>query len=710
MKKDLLFLAALFSVILTNAQVTQINNNNSLEVVYPLAASKTILSSEIDSSIWVSDATLAGTVQISPNIKYEGSGAVIGGNFIFSGYTPATGVELYMTDGTPGGTVLLKDIYSGTTGSRPGDFILFNGDIYFSAVTAANGRELWKTDGTSGGTAMVLDIVPGTDSSNNRDAYWLTATASYMLFAARTPSIGVELWKSDGTSAGTVLLKDINMGSSGADSSNPRYFYHYNSLEFFIAGDATNGEEIWKTDGTPGGTVIVKDINAGTANSTTYDLFPGFPYPIFNGFHAFNSKLYFTATDGASTGEMWVTDGTAGNTTLVKDIIPGVSIPIILLVNAVNLPAKFMFGVSDGSGLAELWESDGTNSGTKVFKTFTPNDPSEIPFIFISYSYDFTTGTINIPLFMGNKFFFIAGTMAEGYELWISDGTLGGTTIVKDINPGAVNGMDPANSLSYLYTQTNLFFAATDATHGNELWESDGTSGGTALVKDIYLNAGDAAPQLSLLTSAGKIFFTATDGDDANHRDLFVVNGSFQPLPIQLTDFTVTPKTNDALLQWSTLQETNSKDFTVQRSYDALHFENIGMVQAAGTTSNRHTYSFTDGGIINSGKSEVYYRLLATDKDGKNAYSKVLLLKIKANTDWIVRMLSNPVRGNVNVLLRGITGTVKLSIKDITGKTVFTNTYQNTNGQITLNANLQSGTYILVAENNNERKITKFIK
>ncbi|MEO6290734.1 MAG: T9SS type A sorting domain-containing protein, partial [Ginsengibacter sp.] len=86
------------------------------------------------------------------------------------------------------------------------------------------------------------------------------------------------------------------------------------------------------------------------------------------------------------------------------------------------------------------------------------------------------------------------------------------------------------------------------------------------------------------------------------------------------------------------------------------------------------------------------------------------LLKIKANTDWIVRMLSNPVRGNVNVLLRGITGTVKLSIKDITGKTVFTNTYQNTNGQITLNANLQSGTYILVAENNNERKITKFIK
>lgn len=191
---------------------------------------------------------------------------------------------------------------------------------------------------------------------------------------------------------------------------------------------------------------------------------------------------------------------------------------------------------------------------------------------------------------------------------------------------------------------------------------------------------------------------------------MYAVDGNFVPLPIKLTDFTVTSTTNDALLKWSTSQEINSKNFIIQRSYDAVHFENIGTIQAAGNSANRQAYSFTDIGIINSGKSEVYYRLLLTDKDGKNVYSKVILLKLKPNNDWIVRMLSNPVRGNVNVLLRGITGNVRLSIKDITGKTVFTNTYQNTNGQITLNAILQSGTYILVAENNNERKIIKFIK
>ena len=181
-------------------------------------------------------------------------------------------------------------------------------------------------------------------------------------------------------------------------------------------------------------------------------------------------------------------------------------------------------------------------------------------------------------------------------------------------------------------------------------------------------------------------------------------------MPLKLTDFTVTATTNDALLQWSTSQETNSKNFTIQRSYDARNFENIGTMQAAGTSANSKAYSFTDIGIMNSGKSEVYYRLLSTDLDGKIAYSKVILLKLKPNSGWIVRVVSNPVKGNVNVLLQGITGNVRLSIQDISGKTVFSNSYQNINGQITLNANLQSGAYLLVAENNKERKVTKFIK
>jgi hypothetical protein len=229
------------------------------------------------------------------------------------------------------------------------------------------------------------------------------------------------------------------------------------------------------------------------------------------------------------------------------------------------------------------------------------------------------------------------------------------------------------------------------------------------IVQDINLNAADADPS-GLLIFNQKIVFGATDGDNANARDLFVVDGSFTPLPVKLTDFTVALKTNDALLQWSTAQELNTKNFTIQRSYDAQHFEDIGMVQAAGTSSNRHAYSFTDAGIINSGKTIVYYRLLITDKDGKSQNSSVISLKLKGSSQWYVRLLSNPVRDNVNLILSGITGNVQLSVRDINGKTIYTKSLQNINGQISVPVVLEKGVYILEAETNNERKTVKFIK
>ena len=131
----------------------------------------------------------------------------------------------------------------------------------------------------------------------------LFSNGSYLLFAANTPGSGNELWKSDGTGAGTVLLKEIN---TGADSSNPDNFYRFNNMALFTATDATHGNEIWKTDGTPGGTVLLKDINPGTASSTSI---PGFPVNFFFGFHAFNNRAYFQSNDGTSTGELWTTDG-----------------------------------------------------------------------------------------------------------------------------------------------------------------------------------------------------------------------------------------------------------------------------------------------------------------------------------------------------------------------------------------------------------------
>src|SRR4029079_6461969 len=121
-----------------------------------------------------------------------------------------------------------------------------------------------------------------------------------------------------------------------------------NNMLLFVATDTAHGGEVWKTDGTGVGTVLVEDINVGPASSTSLELTPGFAFPIFSGFHLFNNKVYFRATDGDSNGQLWGSDGTT--TSLVKDIVPstGLTFPIIYLPLSINLPSKFIFSVSDG--------------------------------------------------------------------------------------------------------------------------------------------------------------------------------------------------------------------------------------------------------------------------------------------------------------------------------------------------------------------------
>jgi ELWxxDGT repeat protein len=699
----------LISVLSLPAQVTLINSNNSLHVVVPLSNGKTILVSELDNSIWSTDATLPGTIQISPDIQYEVFGGLLDGKLIFRGNTATTGSELFITDGTIVGTGLVKDIYSNGPSSIPSDFSTLNGFIYFSARTAVEGRELWRTNGTLAGTTLVKDIMPGIDSSNRADGYNLYSNGSYLLFAARAVGSGIELWKSDGSEAGTTMLKEINTANANADSSNPSGFFSFNNMILFVATDATHGEEFWRTDGTTGGTILLKDINPGPGSSTSYELFPGVSFDVFMSFHIFNNRAYFNAYDGVSNGQVWGTDGTVLNTTLLKDIVQGSPFPFILVIDAMNLPNKFIFPVSDGSGRSELWESDGTPVNTQLFKSFTPNDPSLIPFVLVTYGLDPLNGTFNPPLFQGNKFFILAGTQLEGYELWISDGTLPGTVLVKDINPGIGDGIELSNNFSFLYTSTFLFFAANDGVNGNELWKSNGINAGTTMVADINPNAGHALPELTYLCNS-RIIFSATNGDDAMKTDLYVVDGNFVSLPIKLTDFTVSLRYNDGILNWNTEQEINSKDFTVQRSFDGQQFEDIGTVQAMGTSNQEKKYAFTDAGIINCGKTVVFYRLKANDKDGKFYYSNIILLKLKEGSQWNVRLAENPVLDYLKLLLEGTRGIVQLSIKDISGKLVYARSVENINGQVSLQVQLPKGIYVLEAVTNNERKTIQFIK
>ena len=686
----------LLSTFSLTAQVTQINSNNSLTPIAPLPNGKVLLVSEIDSTLWVTDGTLISTLQLSNTIKYKDAGNLLGATYIFSGNTPATGIEVFKTDGTVGGTSLVSDINPASASSIPDvDFATLNGFVYFTAFRPAEGRELWRTDGTSGGTTLVKNIIDGPTGSNTTDAYHLFSNNSYLLLSVRTATEGAELWKSDGTDAGTIPLADIN---PGAASSNPDYFSPYNNLVIFQATDAAHGTEYWKTNGTPAGTTILKDINPGPGNMYAFSNLP-FQF-------RFNNKLFFVANDGTRGDEVWSTDGTELNTVILKDI-QSAPFSATSVFNAVKVGDKFFFTSSDLNTRFEMWQSDGTPNGTTLFKAFSPVDYGGSPFIFPPYDIDFVNLTVTQPLFQGNKFFFTAGTVDEGVELWVSDGTLPGTKMVKNIGPLASDGVSFG---SYAYTSANFYFTANDNVKGLEVYKSDGTEAGTSIVADINPNAADADPTLYYFVTNGRLLFNATNGDSPTAFDLYVLEGVL-PLPLHLLDFTVGKSTGNALVQWTTSKEINSRDFVVQRSDDGQNFITLGTIPATGNSIYKSTYQFVDASINSISKPKVFYRLQERSKDGSFTYSKVITLTLSGQNLFTIKLLGNPATNLLPLQISSSNEKITLRIVDAGGKLMRNQQTINGSGIVTLSLHeLKSGVYTLIAESLDERKIIKFVK
>jgi ELWxxDGT repeat protein len=177
------------------------------------------------------------------------------------GHLQSSKFELWKSDGTEAGTVLLKE-FTGGTGILHQDlhFTSFGGQLFFAA-NDANGFELWKSDGTEAGTVLVKDINRGEGSSHPQDLIHVGGT---LYFRADDGTHGGELWKSDGTEAGTVLVKDIRSGNTW---SAARHFSNVSGTVYFTADDGMHGSELWKSDGTEGGAVLVNDFVEGSGSS-----------------------------------------------------------------------------------------------------------------------------------------------------------------------------------------------------------------------------------------------------------------------------------------------------------------------------------------------------------------------------------------------------------------------------------------------------------
>lgn len=534
----------------------------------------------IGAELWRSDGTLAGTQNLidmnGGTLSSNPAGfARLGAFTYFAATTPAGGTELWRTDSTTGGTNLFVDIVAGTGSSSPSNFLTIGSTLYFTATRSTEGTELWKTDGTVGGTVLVADIAAGTGSSSPSQ---LTNVNGTLFFSATTSATGVELFKSSGTSGTTSLVKDVNPGATGSSLAN---LTAVGSTLFFSANDGTAGVELWSSDGTTVGTNLLLDINA-TGNSNP------------NNFVNANGTLYFAANDGAAGIELWTSGGTAGTTTLAADIFAGGSSsnPTSL----VNLGSNIYFSANSGTG-AELFKFDGTTATMVMdINATTGSNPSLLTVV-------------------ESNIYFSANDGVVGSELWKSDGTNAGTSLLKDVEPGSAG----SSISNIVVANKQIVFSAITSAAGQELWYSDGTQATTNIAGDIAPGISSSVPSRAFLHDY-TVFFGATN--DTVGREIFSALLNSPP-----TDIASTPS---SIAENSAIGTVVGALTTVDPNVGDTH--TYSLVAGTGSTDNA-SFSIVGSDLVAQqtfnfeAKSSYSIRVRTEDSTGY-AFEKILAISI----------------------------------------------------------------------------------
>jgi len=377
--------------------------------------------------------------------------------------------------------LLIKDIYPGGSSSQPGNLTNVNGTLFFTA-SDFNGYGLWKSDGTEAGTVLVKTISATINELTDVNGNLFFTTHDFNLKST-------ELWVSDGTQAGTILLNSfLEQGSW--------YFHNLTNANgnlFFTRQDFNlNNTELWVSDGTQAGTVLVKNFQESFRD------------------YGFKSHALFFAmlTDDGEVPSLWKSDGTQEGTVLVKSFPESGGLSKPNLHSLTNFNNFLFFTAIDDTNGQELWKSDGTQEGTVLVKDIRPGPNGSGPSSLIDVN--------------GTLFFSILDAI-DGIELWKSDGTQAGTVFIEGLGPACKDELCLTfGGGRYIGLATNvngrLFFTYSSRIFGAELYVSDGTKKGTGLVKNI--TEGNSWP-VDLTNVNGTLFFVA-DG----LKQLWMSNGT----------------------------------------------------------------------------------------------------------------------------------------------------------------------------------------
>jgi len=291
--------------------------------------------------LWKSNGAATGTINLFTNLINPNNLTNVNGVLYFSADQPGWGIVLCRSDGTIANTYSLPLSFV----SYPYSLTNVGGVLFFSADDGiGNGNELWKSYGTAISTSIVKDIYSGTTSSISASANF-TNVNGRLYFGADDGIHGItELWKSEGDSSNTTLVKDIYVGSSFG--SDPDYLTDVNGTLFFAAEDVATGRELWKSTGDSAGTVRIQDINTGSSDSnpeyiTDMSSIGGDCY----------GNIYFSADNGTTSGGVWRSDGTNFGTVNL-----GGSVSYAQFLTKVG--SKIFFKGYDGTNGNELWAMD----------------------------------------------------------------------------------------------------------------------------------------------------------------------------------------------------------------------------------------------------------------------------------------------------------------------------------------------------------------